>query len=321
MPLDMTSRVMLRMIDRMSGKGRVPGTADIPHIRAATDRQLLPRGIGRLGLASVSERNIPGPAGMLAIRVYRPRGDALGIVLFLHGGGFVHCGLESHDAICAALARSSRCVVVALAYRLAPEHRFPAATEDAYATLLWLAANARDIGAPAGRIAVSGDSAGANLACVMTLLARDKGGPPIGFQLLFYPPTVGVAEVASRAAYGEGYFLTTAFMAWYLAQYIDAEHHTLSPYFAPALAPDHRGLPPAMIVTAEYDPLRDEGSIYAEKLRGAGVPVSYSCAPGTIHAFLNFYPVYAGARRALRDGGRAIRETFSAAPATDAIRP
>jgi acetyl esterase len=303
MPLDLPTRLLLNSVSR--GFSRPP--ADLAAFRKIANRPLLPLWLPRRRVASVTERRIPGPAGELAVRIYRPKRPRGGTVVFFHGGGFVHCGLDSHDGICCRLTDLSCAVVVSVDYRLAPEHPFPAAVEDAYAATLWVAANAGQLGGDAGRIAVAGDSAGGNLAAVVAQLARDRGGPALAFQLLYYPPTHGLRDVPSRHEFAEGYFLTGAIMRWYLSQYIGEAQHMESPCFAPFLAEDLRGLPPAMIITAEYDPLRDEGAEYAARLREAGVAVEYVCHRGTIHAFLNFYPMLRKGRRAIDQGGRAIR--------------
>lgn len=301
MALAPSSRLILYMLRRHTLGGRMPD--DLGALRAATDRPMLPYWLTRRSLAAVEEETIAGPQSPLRLRLYRPRGQIGGVVLFIHGGGFVHCGLESHDAICCRLARRSGCVVVAVDYRLAPEHPFPAATEDVYAALRWIADHAERLGS--WRIVVAGDSAGGNLAAASTLMARDRSGPAIAFQLLYYPPTCGIVDVPSRQVNAEGYFLTTEAMHWYLHKYMDATGHD-HPYFAVASA-DLAGLPPAAIFTAEFDPLRDEGEIYADRLRAAGVPVSYRCLPGTIHGFLSFYAMQPRARAALDAGAAAVR--------------
>jgi len=317
--LDTSTRLILSVVNRRTHGGRIP--QNLAELRAFADRQMLPRWLPRLQLAAVEDRSIPGPECDLPIRVYRPRGVVRGVVLFLHGGGFVHCGLDSHDGICCRIASGSGAVVVSVAYRLAPEHRFPAAPQDGYAALCWIAAHGDELDAGGSRIAVAGDSAGGNLAAVVAQMARDRGGPPIAHQVLFYPPTHGLEDVPSRHENGSGFFLTTDLMRWYLDQYIDAGHHYTSPYFAPCLAGDLSGLPAATIITAEFDPLRDEGLRYAEKLSAAGVPVDYRCYPGTIHAFLSFYPVQAKARDALSVAGRAIRSALRPPAAPTAVAP
>ena len=326
------NRANARMLRLLDGKtcGGMP--EDLAVLRAMTDRPFTPMWLSRLFLASVRERSIPGPAGDMRLRLYRPRGRVAGTVLFLHGGGFVHCGLDSHDGVCCRLARASGCVVASLEYRLAPEHPFPAATEDAFAALRWVTQHAAELGN--GPVAVAGDSAGANLAAVVCQMAarpvpparpsdRDpragasmaggEGVAPPAFQLLYYPCTHGLADVPSRSEFAEGHFLTTALMQWYLHQYLDVERHAADPRFAPFLAPDLRGLPPALVITAECDPLRDEGAEYAKRLRQYGVAADYCCYPGTIHGFINFYALVPDGRRALAQGGRAIRKALDAA--------
>jgi acetyl esterase len=336
MALDPSTRFVLRILEHSLPGGRLP--RDIPSLRALTGRAPLPLWLPRLRMASVRDGRIPGPAGAMRVRLYRPWGMIRGVVLFMHGGGFVHCSLDSHDGICCWLARVSGCVVASLDYRLAPEHRFPAAPQDAYAALSWIASNHRALGAPAGAgIAVAGDSAGGNLAAVVSQMARDRDGPKIAFQLLYYPSTHGAKAVPSRTAYGTGYFLTTDLMRWYMAQYLGGQyfgaqylgdscldepswetacldearagaHPSITdPAFAPFLASSLADLPPALVITAEYDPLRDEGAEYAARLRRSGVRADYHCVSGVIHGFLNFYPFQAKARDALTVGADAIR--------------
>ena len=301
MALAPSSRLIMFLLSRHALGGKMPD--DLAALRIATNQPMLPYWLTRRCLAGVDELTIAGPDAPLRLRLYRPRGPVAGIVLFVHGGGFVHCGLESHDAICCRLARRSGCIVVAPDYRLAPEHPFPAATEDVYAALLWAAANAERLGSR--RIAVAGDSAGGNLAAAVAMMARDRAGPAVAFQLLYYPPTCGITDVPSRTSNAEGYFLTTEAMHWYLNKYMDATSHA-HPYFAVADA-KLSGMPPAAIFTAEFDPLRDEGAIYADRLRAAGVAASYRCLPGTIHGFLSFYAMQPSARAALDAGAAAVR--------------
>ncbi len=305
MALSASSRLILLLLQRHALGGKMPD--DLAALRVATNQPMLPTWLTRRSLAAVEEFVIAGPGSSLPVRLYRPRGPIAGVVLFAHGGGFVHCGLDSHDAICCRLARKSDCVVAAPDYRLAPEHPFPAATEDVYAALRWVAANAERLGSR--RVAVAGDSAGGNLAAAATLMARDRGGPEVAFQLLYYPPTCGITDVPSRASNAEGYFLTTEAMHWYLRQYMDDTSHA-HPYFAVADA-ELAGLPPAAIFTAEFDPLRDEGAVYAERLRAAGIAVSYRCLPGTIHGFLSFYAMQPSARVALDQGAAAVRAALA----------
>ncbi len=299
-----------RLLRILQGKTAGGMPEDLRALRAMTDRAVTPMWLSRLPLRSVRERMIPGPGGPMRLRVYRPFGAVRGTLLFLHGGGFVHCGLNSHDGICCRLARAAGCVVASLDYRLAPENPFPAAPEDALAALAWVTEHAAELGG--GPVAMAGDSAGGNLAAVACLMARDAGLPRPALQVLFYPATHGLTDVPSRETFAEGFFLTTELMRWYMARYLDHERHATDPRFAPFLAPDLSGLPPALVLTAECDPLRDEGAQYAARLREGGTPAEHRCVPGTIHGFLNFYAFVPDGRRVLREAGLALRRALAA---------
>jgi acetyl esterase len=226
----------------------------------------------------------------IPLRVYRPAGVAdsrrLPVLVYFHGGGWVIGDLETHDVLCRQLTAEAGVSVIAVDYRVAPEHKFPAAVDDAWAATRWIAAHAADLGVDADRLAVGGDSAGGNLAAVVALLARDAGGPRIGLQILLYPVTDLASESQSYADLADGYMLTRDSMRWFRAQYLakteDAADWRVSPLRAPSLA----GLPPALVVTAGYDPLRDEGEAYARRLREAGVSVDAVSFGGMIHGFL-----------------------------------
>jgi acetyl esterase len=259
-------------------------------IRAAS-QQLGPR---REEMHTVEDRRIPTTGGEIAIRIYTPRQttDPLPIALFFHGGGFVAGDLDSHDSVARYHARHGDAIVIAVEYRLAPESRFPAQVDDAWAALTWAAAQARAIGGDPNRIAVIGDSAGGNLAAVLTHTARDRGGPRIAFQALVYPQVDLDLEKdsASRLQFGGGeFFLSRRDMAWFRAQYLtDVPGQMRDPRVSPLAQPDLSGLPPAVVITAGCDPLHDEGHAYADALVRAGVPVDYRCFDGTIHAFVSF---------------------------------
>lgn len=281
-------------------------------LRKAMDTPSFPQRLSSLPLRRVVSLQVPGAVGPLSARLYIPRGRVRGAVLYLHGGGFVHCGLNSHHGICCRLARASGAAVLLPDYRLAPEHPFPAAVEDCHATLSWLArASARYWG---GRVAVAGDSAGGNLAAVLAQDGRAGACPNPALQLLYYPSIYGRNDLPSQQTYAQGYFLSRRSMEWYAAQYIQREEDWAHPRFVPGLADDLSGLAPAVIVTAECDPMRDEGQAYAQMLSKAGVPVQYRCYPGTLHAFLNFYAFMPHGKAALRFGGRALRKAFAACP-------
>lgn len=288
-------------------------------LRRMANRPSFPLRLSSLPLCSVTDLSVPGPAGPRPARLYLPRGTVRGAVLYLHGGGFVHCGLNSHHGICCRLARASGAAVLSLDYRLAPEHRFPAAFDDSWAALEWLAVEARKWG---GGLAVAGDSAGGTLAAALAQEVRNRrravkaGRPDVGFcpdlalQVLFYPATHGALEFPSRRDFASGYFLTMRMLEWYGQQYAACLDDVSDKRFSPGLAEDLEGVAPALIVTAEFDPLRDEAETYGKALRDAGVPVHCDRVRGAIHGFLNFYPIMPKAGRALRVAGRALRDTF-----------
>ncbi|MBP1687639.1 MAG: alpha/beta hydrolase family protein [Deltaproteobacteria bacterium] len=261
----------------------------------------------------VENRTIPGaPAGPpIPVRIYWPRAgrDPLPMVVYFHGGGWVLGDLESHDPLCRALANEVGTVVLSVDYRLAPEHRFPAAAEDAYAATVWAAAHAAELGATRSRLAVAGDSAGGNLAAVVPLMARDRGGPPLRGQLLVYPVTDCARNTPSYEENAEGYFLTAAHMRWYWEQYLGAADGS-HPYASPLRAPDLSGLPRAYVVTAEYDPLRDEGEAYAHRLRDSGVPVTVRRYDGMFHGFFSLADLLPAAREANVAAFTALREAL-----------
>ena len=253
---------------------------------------------------AVEDTVIPGPAGDLRVRVYRPEVDgALPTVVMLHGGGWVIGDLETHDNTARQLARDAGAVVVSVDYRLAPEARFPAAVEDAVAATRWAADRLADLGGgPA--LGIAGDSAGGNLAAVVTQLLRDDGGPRIDAQLLIYPAVDAAGDYPSRDENGTGYYLETPTMEWFMAQYVgpDADPGVVTdPRLSPLLAEDLHGLPPAVVVTAEYDPLRDEGEAYAAALTDAGVPVHLRRVDGMVHGFFDMAAVAPAADLAVRD--------------------
>lgn len=242
------------------------------------------------GVATV-DRTVPGPPGGpdIPIRLYRPRAETAGpgpLLVFFHGGGWVMCDLDTHDRTCRQLALRSGASVLSVDYRRAPEHRFPAAVEDAYAATRWACARADRMGCDPARVAVGGDSSGGALAAAVALMARDRGGPPLAAQLLLYPALDHRLAGASASAYATGFFHTTAHMRWYWEQYLGPDGDGSHPYASPGLAPDLTGLPPALLVLPECDPLRDEGRAYARALRRAGVPARVDEYRDTFHGFL-----------------------------------
>ncbi|MFB6549625.1 alpha/beta hydrolase [Streptomyces sp. NPDC056405] len=251
---------------------------DIAEVRAFFDARTGPA-VAPRPVARVSDEDADG----VPVRVYHGSvHEGAPVVVFCHGGGFVLCDLDSHDGFCRAMADATGAVVVSVDYRRAPEHPFPAAPEDAYTALLW-AARAY----PGRRIGVAGDSAGANLATVLTLLSRDRGGPALGFQALYYPMLDPTRARPSHRENGQGYFLTSDHLRWYWDAYLPDPADRADPYAAPPAGADLTGLPPAYVVTAGLDPLRDEGLAYARALVAARVPVEAHHYAGMFHGFLS----------------------------------
>jgi acetyl esterase len=284
--LDLQVQTLLWLIETT----RIP---DVASGDVATARELMERGAPTLDVPRPWDvvsygRSIPGAAGALEARIYKTagtRGETPGLVYF-HGGGWVLGSLDSHDGICRWLARSAGVIVVSVDYRLAPEHPFPASAEDAAAATRWVLERAPSLGIDPARVAVGGDSAGGNLAAVAAQALRGDRLRP-AFQLLVYPATDLTRSHPSHTYFKTGYFLTRASTDWYLGHFApDPLTHT-DPRGSPLLAPDLSGLPPAFVVTAGFDPLRDEGRAYAEKMRSAKVPVEYSCVEGAVHGVLS----------------------------------
>ena len=244
----------------------------------------------------------------IALRLYRPfHPGSAGIVLFLHGGGWSLGSLELSDSLCRALAAASGCVVASVGYGLAPEHPFPGGLDDAYEALAWLAENGRRYGGDPERLAVVGESAGGNLAAALALLTRERGGPELCHQTLIYPPLDPSCESQSYGAYGAGYWLTADEMRWYWGLYLSGDAGHGDWLAAPLLAPDLRGLPPALVVAAELDPLRSEVESYAARLAAADVPVALSTHPGQIHGFVACGGWISRAAIAVDEVGASIR--------------
>ena len=305
MALDPTVKTLLDGLAAAGGPAL--GTQGVAETRAAFDNMPLPR--KQIELASVENRSIPGPAGAIPVRIYQPHGAGVKPVLvYLHGGGWVIGTLDSYDATCRELAQGAGCVVVAVDYRLAPEHRYPAAPEDCYAAVRWVAANAASLGADARRLAVGGDSAGGNLSAVVSQMARDKGGPAIRFQLLIYPVTDADFTRRSYVDNAEGYLLTTASMHWFWDHYLPNPGQRAEPYASPLRAADLSGLPPAWVCTAEFDPLRDEGEAYAKRLQQAGVSTTLTRFDGLIHGFISMGLVAPRAQAAIDEAVAALKK-------------
>jgi acetyl esterase len=309
--LDTNAQLLLRLRD-LSGE---PPVEDLPleHGRRAlrADARLVG---GSHPVGAVRDLVIPGPAGSLPARSYLPTGGRAPAptLVFLHGGGGVYGDLDSHDATCRFLCEQAGVRVLAVGYRLAPEHPFPAAVEDAYAAYAWAAANAERIGADPDRLAVGGDSFGGNLAAVVALLARDD--PQVtapALQLLVYPAVDFTTRRPSRDTFRTGFYLTDTFIDTITEAYLPDPADRRDPRASPLLAAELRGLPPAHVVTAEFDPLLDEGRAYADALRDAGVGVTYVCEEGLIHSFANTLAIGCTGRAAMVRVAAALREGLS----------
>lgn len=307
MPLAPEYQAMLTEMAAQPG----PAIADMPPADARALYRLMRPANPDLAVARVEDRRIPGPEGEIPVRIYTPEGTGpFPIFVNFHGGGWVIGDLETADAVCRDIARTAGCVVVSVDYRLAPEHTFPAAVVDSFAATAWVAENARALNGN-GRLAVGGESAGGNLAAVVSRLARDRGGPNIHFQLLLYPVTDCDLTRPSYEANGQGYLLEQATMRWFWDQYCPDPEARRHPDASPLLADDLSRLPPALVVTAEFDPLRDEGEAYANALRDAGVTVDAVCYDGLVHDFFATAQVFQASRPGFEHACQALRQALA----------
>ncbi|MFO7164048.1 MAG: alpha/beta hydrolase [Mycolicibacterium hassiacum] len=305
--LDTTLQLMLAG-QRAVGLDGLVNTDDVGAARAqlealaASFRQQIP-------VAAVTELTIPGPAGAIRARHYRPLGaGARPMLVFYHGGGQVIGSLDSHDDLCRKICRDADVHVLSVDYRLAPEHKAPAGSDDAYAGFSWAQEHAAELGADPEVIAVGGDSAGGNLAALVALRARDEDIAPPALQLLFYPVTDYAAQTRSQILFASGFFLTKRDLEWFRAHYLDgAGLDAADPRVSPLRAEDLSGLAPALVLTAGFDPLRDEGRQYADAMRAAGVPVDYREYGSLVHGFANFFPLGGGSAVATTEAISALR--------------
>jgi acetyl esterase len=271
------------------------------------------RNVSAPPIADAADRTIPGPGGDLKLRIFTPPGSGpFPVVVYFHGGGYVLCNLDTHDLLCREICHGGGCIVVAVDYRLAPEHKYPAATDDCLAATRWAADNALHFNGDGRCIAVAGDSCGGNLATVTCLRIRDEGGPALRGQLLFCPitdyydpPTPSYIENA------EGYLLTRDSMIWFLDHYLKDPAEGALPYVSPLRYCDLGGLPPALVITAEFDPLRDEGDRYAGRLAEAGVLTEHHCYAGMIHGFYGQFGVLDRSRQAIAEACAWLRGVCS----------
>jgi acetyl esterase len=265
-------------------------------------------------VAMVLELSIPGPGGEIRARLYKPAEGELPVMMHFHGGGFVLCNLDTHDGPCRAFANRSGCAVVAVEYRKAPVSRFPAATDDCLAATRWVHDRGSELGVDRARMGVMGDSAGGNLAAVTAIRCRDKAGPALRLQILNYPCIDATLSLPSIEEKAEGYFLTKGSMEYFWGHYLGDSGAERNPLASPLFAPSLEGLPPAFVVTAEYDPLRDEGNAYAKRLRDAGVEVVHEQVGGTIHGFLALAKLIPDAERILVSEAEFARSQFGVWP-------
>jgi len=308
MALDHQCKTLLELIAQLGNPDL--SKMEVAQARALREQQKLPPGPETV----VRDHTIPGPGGELPVREYRPLDAAptLGGVVYFHGGGFVLGSIDSHDALCRQIAVDSGCAVFSVEYRLAPEHKFPCGLEDAYVATRWLHAHADDLGVDPKRIAVGGDSAGAALATAVAMMARRDGGPALAFQLLLYPVTdLRSFDTPSYAQNADGYYLTASGMVWFRDHYFAKVEQRSDPLASPLACTDLRGLPPALVITAEYDPLRDEAEAYARALQAADVPCTLSRYDGAIHAFVSMYAYLDVGKAALRESVAALRSAIS----------
>jgi acetyl esterase len=312
--LDLPTHVLLSLMEiaKLGGLEKLP-------VHAARRRYEQDGGLLDLPSTDLAERHdfeIPGPGGPLPCRLYRPHGAraAAPLLLWLHGGGYVIGGLDTHACACAMLADRSGCLVVALDYRKAPEHKFPAASDDALASFRWLREHAGDLGGDPERVALGGDSAGANLSAGVCHRLRNTDDEQPALQVLLYPMTQFRAPFPSRTHFGEGAMLTTRLIEWFRGHYLGSPEQGNDPLVSPLLAPRFEGLAPAIIRTAGFDPLRDEGEAYAEILRAAGVEVDYRCHERLIHGFLTMGGASPAMREAVIDLGDDLALALGAKP-------
>jgi acetyl esterase len=315
MALDPAAAALLTFI----AESGAPATNELPpaEAREASQGFLALAGPGE-EVADVTDRTIPGPAGDLRVRIYTPTGapdGPLPALVYFHGGGWVIGDLEALDATVRALANRSGAKVVSVDYRLCPECTFPAPLDDCYAALEWVAEHGGEIGIDPSRLAVGGDSAGGNLATAVALRARDAGGPAIAFQALVYPVTDHRFDTPSYRENGEGYLLTKDMMEWFWGHYLGEGGDGDDPLASPLRAPDLSGLPAALVITAEFDPLRDEGEAYAARLAEAGVPVTTTRYDGQIHAFFQMPATIPAAHDAIDQVASELRSAFGTASA------
>jgi acetyl esterase len=308
MPLDPQAKQVLEQIAALG----LPPSHLVSPSQARINMKSRPRAAGP-AVARVEDRLIPSAGVDIPVRIYTPTGTGpFPILVWFHGGGWVVGDLETADPTARHLSVGASCVVISVDYRLAPETNLPGAADDSYAATMWAAQQATRFNGDASTLAVGGDSAGGNLAAAVALMARDRGGPSLTFQLLVYPVTSSDFERPSYRENAEGYGLTLDAMRWYWDHYLQRPDDASNPYAAPLAAADLRGLPPALVITAECDPLRDEGEAFARRLQEAGVPTTYSLYDGMMHGFFGMTAVLDKGKQAMAEACAALQQAFAA---------
>jgi acetyl esterase len=312
MPLDPQVKRVLALI-REAGNPEywqmTPEQARDWHERRAGILDIKPQPV-----SNVEDRHIPGPSVRIPVRVYTPRESAepFPLLVWLHGGGHVVGSLNSYDAVCRSLSLQADCLVLSVDYRLAPEHKFPAGVQDSFAALSWVMGHAKELGADASRIGIGGDSAGGNLAAVCAILARDASLPLLKQQLLVYPHTAPDEESVSHHEFADGYLLTRRSILWFHGHYRSSEADRQDSRYAPLLCPDLSNLPPALLIVAECDPLRDDGIAYAERLKREGNLVELAQYAGMVHPFFSMGGAVDAGRHAITHAAGALKRAFAA---------
>jgi acetyl esterase len=304
------------MIDAMARMNLLPpDELTVEQARAQFDRSRKPFLAAPQAVGSLVDSTIPGPGGAIPIRSYRPinsrKDEALPVLVFFHGGGWVFGGLDSHDPLCRELCNASGSALIAVDYRLAPEHKFPAAVDDALAATRYVHQHASEFGVDASRLAVGGDSAGGNLAAVVALTFRDQGGPALKLQVLIYPVTDLAMDTVSYETIANGFTLTRDRMRYFRKAYLRGEQDIGDWRASPIKARDLSRLPPAIVLAAAYDPLVDEGKAYADRLAASGVHVAYTSYDGLTHGFMSVAGAIDPAHTAIAEAASALQRAFS----------
>jgi acetyl esterase len=318
MPLDPQAQELLREMEEA-------GTPPFEEMTVMQARQTAATAFASLqgepeDVAAVADRFVTGPTADIPVRIYTPQGHGpFPALVYFHGSGWVILNIDACDTAVRALANRTRCVVVSVNYQKAPEHKFPVPFDDAFAATRWVVDHASELGIDPELVGVAGDSAGGNLAAAVCLKARDEGAPALAYQLLVYPATDYGWDKPSAIENEEGYLLQRASMRWFWGHYLTSDSEGANPYVSPLRAPSLAGLPPAFVITAEFDPLRDDGRLYADRLHEAGVPVKYRCYDGMIHGFFWMLGALDQARSLMNEVGQEVRQALGAERAGQAV--